>query len=108
MGMGARTSTIILLLAAALLPGCVERYLLIKTDPPGARVLVDLEEQKQLTPARIEFEHYGSREIILRKDPAEGQPEYESFREMVELRAPWYQWFPIDLFFEHIWPFTIV
>ncbi|MCI0652027.1 MAG: PEGA domain-containing protein [Planctomycetes bacterium] len=82
------------------LSGCVERWLLVRTDPPGARVFLDGRDAGQ-APARIPFQHYGTRELLLRL------PGHESHSQMVEVSAPWYEWFPIDLLAEHAWPWTL-
>jgi len=43
---------------ALLLPGCVERKLLIRSDPPGAVVLVN-GAHAGTTPTEIVFQNYG-------------------------------------------------
>ena len=77
--------------------GCVERWLFIRSDPAGARVFVDGRD-RGTTPVELPFDHYGTREILLRlKD-------HDSAVHIVKLDPPWYQWFPIDFVSEHLWP----
>ena len=82
------------------LTGCVERQLLIESDPPGARVYIN-EEYRGETPLQIEYLQYGSRLIEMRL--AGFVP--ERFQHPVP--APWYQWFPLDLVTDVFIPFTI-
>lgn len=93
-------------LAAILSCGCVERWILIRSDPPGALVYLDGREAGT-TPARIPFSFYGGHEILLRKPGNPPEPGYRSMAEMIRVRAPWYQYFPIDFFAENLWPGTI-
>ncbi len=89
------------LAAAALLGGCVERKMVVRSDPAGAHVLLDLAEQDATTPATIPFEFGGTRLVTL------VAPGYEVLDAHAELRDPWYTWFPFDLFAEVLWPGTI-
>ena len=47
--------------------GCVERRLIVTSDPPGARVYLDDEEKGQ-TPVTFRFNFYGYRTLTLKKD----------------------------------------
>ena len=100
-----------LLLAIPLvsLVGCVERALLVRSEPSGARVFLDGKDVGS-TPARIPFDFYGTRELMIRYEPTErgNGPAYASHTQLVKLSAPWYQWFPIDLFAEFVYPGTLV
>jgi len=90
-----------LLLAAFLLAGgCVERTITVKSDPPGARVYLDDIERGE-TPVTFEFNFYGHRELVLRKD------HYEFHREVIQVEPPIYSRFPLDTFFDLLWPLTI-
>ncbi|MFQ5655581.1 MAG: PEGA domain-containing protein [Planctomycetota bacterium] len=95
--------------AALALSGCVDRWLVIRSEPSGARVFIDGRE-RGVTPHREPFHFYGTREILLRlEDPEDaGGPSYRSESRQVEVKPPWYQRFPIDLFAEHLWPGTLV
>ncbi len=77
------------------LTGCVERALLIRSEPAGARVFVDGASLGE-TPLRMPFDFYGTREVMVRWEPTElGETSYAPVTEQVELNAPWYQYFPI-------------
>jgi hypothetical protein len=86
--------------AALLLAGCVERTLLIRSDPAGARVVVNGVDAG-LTPHRLRFQTYGVFDVML---SAEG---CHRLRAPVPVEAPWYQQAPLDFFTEVLWPFTI-
>lgn len=80
--------------------GCVERTLRIETDPPGATVVVDFSDFGA-GPVTIPFDHYGTRRVEARLDG------YETLRQEVPVRPPWYQWFPLELVSEILVPWTI-
>ena len=90
----------VVLLVVLLSPGCVQRTMTIKSEPPHALVYLEGQETGQ-TPCTVEFVHYGVREITLYKQG------YASKKVFEEIRPPWYQIVPIDFFFEVLWPFTI-
>jgi len=93
------------LLAAVALPmlfgGCVERKFTIRSEPPGAELLLD-GEPKGKTPHTVEFMHYGTHEVVL------SLKEYHRLRTYAEVKPPWYEWFLLDFFVETLWPFTVV
>jgi hypothetical protein len=96
------------MLAAAAALGCVERRLLIRSEPSGAPVWVD-EVPVGQTPVDYEFAHYGVRRVRvgpLRDE--QGNLTHLAAEQLVEVRAPWYETFPIDFFAEVIWPATLV
>jgi hypothetical protein len=80
--------------------GCVERTITVRSSPPGARVYLDDVEHGE-TPVTFDFNFYGQRELVLRKD------NYETYREVIEVSPPLYSRFPIDTFFDLLWPFRI-
>jgi hypothetical protein len=80
--------------------GCVERELVIESDPPGADVFVD-GRPLGTTPFKAPFVFYGTRELTLRKE------KFAPVSQVVEIKPPWYQIIPLDLFFEHLWPGTL-
>ena len=119
-------------LLAAVSSGCVERKMLIRSDPPGAPVWVDekavlqseLSEQKvpfearpapeaetliATTPIEYPFKHYGCRRVRVGpiRDEADKVLFLATERE-VDIVPPWYQKFPIDFFVEVLWPWTLV
>lgn len=69
--------------------GCMHRRMMIRSDPPGAAVLVDGEEVG-FTPMALDFTYYGTREITLVKDG------YRTLNVFQKVRTPWYQVFPLD------------
>lgn len=79
---------------------CVERGLVVRSDPPGARIFLDGAPRGE-TPAAIPFTYYGTREVVLRA------PGRKTKRVVVHLDAPWYELMPIDFFAEVLWPGTI-
>jgi hypothetical protein len=52
-------------LASFLATSCVERTLLIRTEPPGAMVILDAKRIEKPTPVEIPFTYGGLHEIIL-------------------------------------------
>ncbi len=84
-----------MLLAVA--PGCVQRRLTIRSNPPGALVYVDNDEVGT-TPVSTDFIYYGMREIRLVKDG------FETLTVKQNLSPPWYQWPPLDFFSENLVP----
>jgi hypothetical protein len=85
--------------------GCVERYLRIDSDPPGARIYVNGED-KGVTPIEMPFGHYGTLRVDAWLDsPIDRRP---GVTQLVELAPPWYEAFPFDLFAELFDPVTHV
>ena len=73
-----------------LLPaGCVHRRVTINSNPSGALVRIDGKDVGY-TPASIDYTWYGTREIQLIKDG------YETQTQRLNIKAPWYQHFPLD------------
>lgn len=97
-----------LILAALLLPGCVQRSLWIRTDPPGARVLVN-GVPVGVAPLETPFLHYGS--VRVEAEPldvdGDGSPDTRRIVTAVDLSPPWYQWPVIDFFSDNLWPWTV-
>lgn len=119
-------------LLAAASSGCVERKMLIRSDPPGAQVWVDdrpvlvsersgqrapfgsmpgpgTKTQIATTPLEHPFKHYGRRRV--RVGPIRDESDkvlYLATEREVEIEVPWYQKYPIDFFFEVLWPWTLV
>jgi hypothetical protein len=91
-----------------LLVGCVERKMMIRSEPAGAPAWVD-EEPVGNTPVEVPFQHYGRRRI--RVGPILGEEEnieYMAAERMLETVPPWYELFPFDFFSEVLWPGTLV
>lgn len=79
------------------LSGCVYRRLVVRSDPPGAQVILDGQEVGN-TPVAVPFTYYGTRQLTLVK------PGYETRTELVRIPAPWYQWMPIDFVSDNFLP----
>ncbi len=77
--------------------GCVERRMLIRSNPPGALVRVDGYEVGT-TPVATPFIYYGTREIQLVKDG------YETLTVKQPIPAPWYEYTPLDFVSENLVP----
>ena len=77
--------------------GCVERRLIVRSNPPGALLKID-DEEIGVTPVSTSFVYYGTRKIQLVKDG------YETLTLLQPIPAPWYEWPGIDLFSEHLVP----
>jgi hypothetical protein len=80
---------------AVLSNGCMHRRLTIRSEPPGAAVLVDGEEVG-FTPTSIDYTYYGTREITLQKDG------YKTLTTPVKLATPWYQVFPLEFVTDNV------
>ena len=87
-------------LALLLLAGCVERTVTIRTQPEGARVILN-DQDVGLSPVKVPFTWYGDYDIIVRKKG------YETLSTNRNIKAPWYQWPFLDLWTECFIPFTI-
>jgi PEGA domain-containing protein len=88
--------------AAALAPaGCVERKMMIRSDPPGAVITLDGERIEQRTPAEVPFDFGGTRGVTL------AAPGHKLLESTAEVADPWFTYFPLDVFAEFLWPGTI-
>lgn len=80
--------------------GCVFRRMTVRSDPPGALVVVDGEEMGY-TPCSFDFLYYGTREITLM------MPGYETLTTMQKVPAPWYQYPGIEFIADNFSPAKI-
>ena len=103
-----RTPLLLVALSTVLLSGCVERSLLIRTEPAGARVFLNGQD-RGVTPAKIPFDFYGTWDLQIRMEENElrGSRSLKPIREKVRLDRPWHQVFPFDFFTEILWPGTL-
>jgi hypothetical protein len=85
------------LVVCALASGCVERRMLIRSNPPGAMVYVD-DYEIGTTPVSTNFTYYGTRKIRLVKDGC------ETLTVMQSIPPPWYEIFPLDFISENFVP----
>ena len=94
--LAARSLVCVLLLV---LTGCVRQQLSIRSEPPGAELLLN-DQLAGLTPCTYDFLWYGWYRVTLTKSG------YERLEERVLIKAPWYLWTPLDLVME-LWPLTV-
>jgi hypothetical protein len=92
-------------LLAVLLPamsqaGCVDRFISINSDPPGAAAYVD-GEKVGTTPCEVRYIWYGTRVLVLELRG------YTLIRQEVTLLPPWWQVIPMDLITDLVLPFTL-
>lgn len=89
------TQELCLLLAVCclLVTGCIKRNLIIRSEPPGADLLVN-DKALGTTPHSYDFEWYGWHRVTLTKAG------YERLEERVLINAPLYLWIPLDLLME--------
>ncbi len=86
-----------LVFAASVSVGCVERTLVIESDPSGAEVRLNGAIVGK-TPVTVPFRHYGVYDVEVRKDG------FEPVREAAPVLAPWWARFPLGIFTELLWP----
>lgn len=100
--LGRRPAVVVALggLAAVALTGCVERRYTVRTDPPGALVVVN-DEEIGPSPTSRSFTYYGTRKITLIKDG------YQTQTILQPLDAPWWDAPVIDFFSENVVPVTL-
>lgn len=89
------------LMAFTIFAGCVERKMVIRSEPREALVFVDGEKVGQ-TPCDLPFTFYGTRKIVLEKEG------YKAMTRDAHLNPPLYQIFPFDFIAEVILPFKIM
>jgi hypothetical protein len=77
--------------------GQVQRTLKIESEPPGALVWLNDNEIGR-TPITVPFTWYGTYGVRLE------YPGYKPLVSTAEVRAPYYQWIPIDLAYETFAP----
>ncbi|MFO0981127.1 MAG: PEGA domain-containing protein [Planctomycetota bacterium] len=90
---------VLMMLLVTAVTGCVERVLVVRSDPPNARVFVDGHEVGE-APYTESFVHYGTREVTVRADG------FVQRTELVELTTPWWQVPPIDFLTEVMLPWN--
>lgn len=92
-----KASVFVLLLAAMLLTGCVERRLTIVTEPAEAVVWLN-DEEVGTTPVTVNFNWYGDYRVRIEKGG------YEILNTHRKLDRPMHDRFPMDFFAEVLWP----
>ncbi|MBI1831533.1 MAG: PEGA domain-containing protein [Planctomycetes bacterium] len=100
-----RFAVLLALAALAGATGCVERRLIINTEPHPAAVsaIVYDENNRSIgaTPTNKMFEYYGTYRFRIVKDG------YETLVVDRNIRAPWYEWAGLDFISENLIPWTI-
>lgn len=86
--------------------GCVTRSITVKTNPSNALVYIDNELIGE-SPVTTPFTFYGTRKIMIEKKDEDGVLTHERTIVFEKIKAPVYEIFPIDFFFELVWPFKI-
>lgn len=79
----------------ALCAGCLDRTLVITSDPPGASVTVNDVEVGR-TPVEASFTYYGMYDVVLTLDG------HEPLRSRATATAPVYEYPPVDLIAEAV------
>jgi hypothetical protein len=80
--------------------GCVQRRLTIRSNPPGALVMID-NHNIGITPCSTDYTYYGKRNIQLIRDG------YETLNDSRWILPPWYEIPPIDLVSENAIPYEL-
>jgi hypothetical protein len=95
-----RLAAFLLLSSIGLYSGCVVRRYTVRTDPPGALVIVN-DEALGPSPASRSFEYYGDRSITLVLDGFETQTIIQP------VNAPWWDNYVTEFFTENLVPWVI-
>jgi hypothetical protein len=95
-----RLGAFLLLAAVAFSCGCVERRYTIRTEPPGATIVVNGEEIGP-APASRNYYFYGDREITMILDGFQTQTVIQP------IKAPWWDNYITEFFTENLVPWTI-
>jgi len=95
--MRSATALLALAVAASSVACQADKRLWIESEPSGATVLLD-HQVVGTTPLELEFIHYGTRRLGLE---LEG---YQLYERDLELPAPWYGRFPLDIVSEVLLP----
>jgi hypothetical protein len=89
--------TLLGLMLCACQSGCVQRRMMVRSNPPGALVYVD-DYEVGTTPCAVNFTYYGTRKIRLVKDGC------ETLTVMQSIPAPWYEYPVVDFVSENLVP----
>jgi hypothetical protein len=95
-----RMAIVVLMAVIGMACGCVERRYTVRTDPPGAQVIVNGESLGP-TPASHNFYYYGDREVTLVADG------YATKTLIQPINAPWWDNYLTEFFSENLVPFVI-
>ncbi len=94
------TLSLVILIVAVTLLGCVRRTITITTEPPHAVVVLNDQEigRSEVT---ADFCYYGDYDVVIRKEG------YKTLKTHWDIKAPWYQVFPLDFVAEVLWAWEI-
>ena len=87
----------VLIALTLLTTGCVQRRLMVRSQPEGAFLTID-NQPIGYTPVSVPFTYYGTREVQLEKDG------YKTIKVQERVKPPWYEYFPINFFAENFSP----
>jgi hypothetical protein len=85
----------------ALAAGCVERRMVITTEPFGAIVYDERNVPLSASPADKPFTYYGKYQFKIVKDG------YETLVKEENVQPPWYEWIGLDFISETLVPWNI-
>ena len=85
------------LLTILLSSGCVQRRMIVRTQPEGAFVTID-RQPVGYSPVSVPFTYYGTRDIQIEKDG------FKTVKVQQDVAAPWYGKFPASFVTENFWP----
>ncbi|MDG1873379.1 MAG: PEGA domain-containing protein [Mariniblastus sp.] len=88
---------LVLIILVSSLTGCVQRRLIIRSQPEGAFVTID-RQPIGLTPLSVPYTYSGTREIQLEKDG------YKTVKVQQRIDPTWYEKFPVSFVTENFWP----
>jgi hypothetical protein len=91
------TPLAIVFLTCLFLTGCVQRRLLVRSQPEGAFVSID-NQPIGPTPLAAPYTYSGTRQIRLEKDG------FKTVEVEQRIRPAWYDTFPISLVTNNFWP----
>ncbi len=98
--LGRRILLLLLLAIPVSLTGCVERRYTIRTNPPGALVVVN-DQEIGPSPVSSSFTYYGDRSITMMLDG------YQTQTVIQPIKSPWYDNYLTEFFTENLIPYTI-
>ena len=87
----AAASLVVVLLVLTFTSGCVQRRLIVRSQPEGARVTIDNQVVGH-TPVPVPYTYHGTRQIMLEKDG------YQTVNVKQRIRPRWYDRFPVSFF----------
>lgn len=88
---------LVISLVVVSLTGCVQRRLIIRSQPEGAFVTID-RRPIGLTPLSVPYTYSGTREIQLEKDG------FKTIKVQQRVDPTWYEKFPASFVTENFWP----